>query len=261
MSGDHRAQRCRLHEWLKAVTSATGPKPQRLRHACHVLACFMRGDGTAGCFPGTRKVGEAMAVSQATASRDLRALERQGWVVVNRIPGQFGKVRCHYYPAVPMSLYTDSMNGANESAIETHSNLNESAPSANESKTLGNESRARLIESPSVTPKSQSEISTEKITSHGMTRGAASPSPVEAGSAAQKPEPWTDQSLRWGIQNMRKLGWSDDRILKKYARFGMTAAHFAATEATRTSPTQPTGPAAALECVGTCPPHPPTRVP
>jgi hypothetical protein len=145
----------------------------------------MRGDGTAGCFPGTRKVGEAMAVSQATANRDLRQLERQGWLAIESKRAQFGKVRRRYYPAVPMSLYTDSMNGVNESAIETHSNLNESGSALNESRERRIESREFRIESPSVTPKSQSEISTEKITSHGVTRSAASPPPAEAGSAAQ----------------------------------------------------------------------------
>jgi hypothetical protein len=148
----------------------------------------MRGDGAAGCFPGTRKVGAVMAVSQSTANRDLRELERQGWIAVESVPAQFGKVRRRYYPAVPMSLYTDSMNGANESAIETHSNLNESGSALNESRERRIESRECRIESLSVTPKSQSEISTEKITSHGVTRSAASPSPANAVSAAQESE-------------------------------------------------------------------------
>ena len=96
--------RVRLYDWLRAVMSARGPIPQRLRHACHVLACFMRGDGSAGCFPSRRAVGEAMGVSYRTAGRDLDELERQGWIRAETVRRQFGKRGRRYFPAIPETI-------------------------------------------------------------------------------------------------------------------------------------------------------------
>ncbi|HUN73364.1 MAG TPA: hypothetical protein VMU40_02500 [Steroidobacteraceae bacterium] len=205
-----------VNVWLKAVMSKTGPLPQRLRHACHVLACFMRGDGAEGCFPSQRTVGDAMGVSHRTAGRDLGSLEQRGWIQSETVRRQFGKVGRRYFPAVPLDNGTAEhvpINSANGTPSVTHADRNGTADRVNGTNREEIGTNGERIGTPSVSLKSLTEISTEK--------SAASPSPAIAGSAAPKP----DLDLHDQVTALRALGWSDERILAKWKAKGMTEAH------------------------------------
>jgi len=67
-------------------------------------------------------------------------------------------------------------------------------------------------------------ISSE-ITKEISSKSAASPSPAKAGSAARNSEPLTDERLHEIVRTLRGVGWTENEILQKHAKLGMTAAH------------------------------------
>src|SRR5689334_22350931 len=144
--------RTSLSAWIRAVMSKHGPTPSRLRHACHVLATFMRGDGSEGCFPAQRTVADAMGVAQRTAGRDLERLEEQGWVETQSVKRQFGRLGKRFYPAVPdnESSKDDSIRPSIESSKLAHSGNESCRNQHNESFGGIIESNASIIESPRV---------------------------------------------------------------------------------------------------------------
>ena len=217
-----------LNDWLRVVMSAQGPKPQRLSHACHVLAWFMRGDGADGCFPSLRTVAVALKVSYRTAGRDLAALERQGWTQTEAVRRQFGKRGRRYFPAIPDGIEVNGTRMAvpiepsivTPSVSQSPNGTNPPAANGTNAAIIGTNS-ARIV-TPSVSQKSLTEISNSE-------GSAAPPAPANAGSAAPEPEPMTDQALRDQVRILRRLrGWTDARILDKYAKRGMTADHLTA---------------------------------
>lgn len=175
--------RVTLNGWLGAVISTQGPASQRLRHTCHALASFMRGDGGGGCYPGTRAIGRAMHVSQRTASRDLLALEQLGWIETESTRRQYGRISRRYFPAVPRlnEPHSDSINPLNESAMVTQSGMADDIEpdpfGIIEPNCQSIEPNGHRIEPPSVALKSLTEISTEK--------SAPTPLPAHAGSGPQ----------------------------------------------------------------------------
>ena len=201
--------------------------PPELRHLCLTLARFMSGDGSEGCYPGTRKLADRVGVHRATVSRWLHQLVALGWLDRELRKRQFGRLGGHYWPAIPMAQHDApirNVNGAPERAnlsplAHSATGLAHSAPEL----AHGNAELAHLACARSLT-----ESLTEKNGAQ-VRLGAASPSPANAGSAAQEqePEPWPDAKLRLQVQVLRAMRWSDDRILAKHGRHGMTSSHLA----------------------------------
>jgi hypothetical protein len=209
------ATRVPLSTWLEALESEHGPLPPELRHACLTLARFMAGDGSAGCFPGTRTLAVRIGVHRATVSRWLHQLVQLGWLDRELRRRQFGRLGGHYFPALPMA-HADApihaANGAPERANSLNGALEAGVNGASEGK-IG--ARDREIGAPSVRL-----TLTESLTE----KSAAAPLPANAGAAARH-ERMTDGTLREQARVMRMMRWSDERILKKYAKHGMTPAH------------------------------------
>jgi hypothetical protein len=157
--------------------------PPELRHLCLTLARFMSGDGSEGCYPGTRKLADRIGVHRATVSRWLHQLVALGWLDRELRKRQFGRLGGHYWPAIPMALHDapiSNVNGASERAILPP--LAQGAP--------------RLAHSAPVLARENTELAhvacagspTESLTEKNGAQvrpGAATPSPAEAGYAAQ----------------------------------------------------------------------------
>jgi hypothetical protein len=201
--------RVALSAWLEAVESSNGPLPPELRHACLTLARFMSGDGSAGCFPGTRTLAARIGVHRATVSRWLHQLVQLGWLDRELRRRQFGRLGGHYFPTLPMA-HSDApipaANGAPERANSGNGASEASLNGASEGK-IG--ARKPEIGAPSVRL-----TLTESLTE----KSAATPSPAAAGSAAPKPEP-DPAYLRAEAFALVNAGKTDDEIA---AELGVT---------------------------------------
>ena len=200
-----------LSTWLAAVESLRGPLPSELRHACLTLARFMSGDGSAGCFPGTRKLAERIGVHRATVSRWLHQLVQLGWLDCELRRRQYGRLGGHYFPTLPLAHPDAPIRadiGAPERANISDGSSREEPNGASDSEIgarsheMGAPERARLLLTP-----------TEK--------SAATPSPVTAtGSAARKPELDPDpERLRARARTLQDAGKTDEQIA---AELGVT---------------------------------------
>lgn len=91
-------QRVSLIGWLDAIESESGPLPPELRHLCLTLSRCMSGDGSLGCYPGSRTLAVRLGVHRATVvSRWLRQLRDLGWLHIERRRTQYGREGGHYY--------------------------------------------------------------------------------------------------------------------------------------------------------------------
>jgi hypothetical protein len=195
--------------WLAAIESSRGPLPSQLRHTCFALARFMSGDGSDGCFPGTRKLAERIGVHRATVGRWLRQLVQLGWLDCELRRRQFGRLGGHYFPALPMAHSDVSnfvANGSPERANLPNGASRRDRDGALESeigarsREIGAPERARLLLTP-----------TEK--------SAAAPSPVIAtGSAALEPDPHLLR-LRAKARPLQEAGLTDEEVA---AQLGVT---------------------------------------
>lgn len=192
-----------LNTWLAAVESSHGPLPSELRHACLTLARFMSGDGSAGCYPGTRTLAARIGVHRATVSRWLHQLMQLGWLDCELRRRQYGRLGGHYFPTLPLA-HPDAPIRADIGAPERANSFNgasrEDRNGASDSEIgarsheIGATERARLLLTP-----------TEK--------SAATPSPVTAtGSAARKPEPDPDPYLRAKARKLQDAGKTDEEV-------------------------------------------------
>jgi hypothetical protein len=200
-----------LSTWLAAVESPHGPLPSELRHACLTLARFMSGDGSAGCYPGTRTLALRIGVHRATVSRWLRQLVQLGWLDCELRRRQFGRLGGHYFPTLPMAHPEAPILAANGAPERANSGNGASGADPNGASNseigartheIGAPERARLL-----------LTLTEK--------SAAAPSPVTAtGSAARKPEPEPDPHLRAKARTLQDAGKTDGEIA---AELGITS--------------------------------------
>lgn len=101
--------RASLRAWTTAFQSQAGPKHQRDRHVCHVLAHHMRGDGADGCFPSQRKVAEMTAMNRRTVVAVLTRLGQEGWIETEERTTNFGRKGSLYFPAIPATAIGASM--------------------------------------------------------------------------------------------------------------------------------------------------------
>lgn len=171
--------RVTLSHWLMVITSSHGPKHQRDRHLVHALALFMRGDGSAGCYPSQRALATVSAMNRRTIAASLNRLLSEGHLEAEERRAQFGRKAYRYFPAVPASLIGvpittpirkgigaprlhQSANGADSDEFNGAVAPGIGAVAPQDWRTLG-------------APESHTEISM---------KGAASPSPATAVSAA-----------------------------------------------------------------------------
>jgi hypothetical protein len=199
--------RVSLSTWLAAVESLNGPLPPELRHACLTLARFMDGDGSAGCFPGTRKIGVRIGVHRATVSRWLHQLVELGWLDREFRRRQFGRLGGHYFPAVPMAQHDAPIQAADGAPTRANSRNGASPANVNGAFEAEIGARDREIGAPSVRL-----TLTDSLTE----KSAAPPSPAIAGSAAQQPE--TDEErnqerLKAKAWSLLRDGKSDEQIV------------------------------------------------
>jgi hypothetical protein len=206
--------------WLAEVKGKDGPKPSQLRHVCLTIADDIRGDGSDGAFPSLRRIADKMGVAHTSVSRWVKQLAAAGWLEIVERPRQFRRVSWHYFLTLPV--------------LERHNapiSPDIGAPKRTNTNSLGAQV-TRIGASSSRIGASASRIGAPgwngSLTDLSLKEGAPSPSPPEAaGSAAPELGTMTDEWLRLEASGMRKLGWSDARILAKYGRFGMTTAHLA----------------------------------
>jgi DNA-binding transcriptional ArsR family regulator len=208
--------RVTLNDWLRAVETRSGPMPPELRHLCYLLARFMSGDGSGGCFPGTRTLAIRMGVSHAAVSRRLRRLREAGWLDVEPRRRQFGKPGWLYFPAIPMERLSVPINAQIGTPNRSNSVIGTLASNGLERSQPELERSLSKLERLSV-PDSLTDSLTEK--------SAASPAFADATSAA--PERMTDAGLCAQVRLLRQMHWTDERILKKFAKHGMTSEHLA----------------------------------
>jgi hypothetical protein len=131
-----------------------------------------------GCFPSQRTIGRKMGITHKTAAKALRALQATGWLEVEAVRRQFGRIGHRYYAAVPG-------NGEHDSPFDDLNGDTQIPQSANgeSERGLNGESFSRIGESGSKIGDTQiPQTLTDSITE----RSAASPSPADAGSAARK---------------------------------------------------------------------------
>lgn len=214
-----RDQRIRvsLSPWLAAVESSHGPLPPELRHACLTLARFLSGDGSSGCFPGTRELATRIGVHRATVSRWLHQLVQLGWLERELRRRQYGRLGGHYFPTLPLAhpdapIRTDigAPERANSGNGASHATFN----GAREGK-IG--ARSHEIGAPSVR-----QTLTESLTE----KSAASPPPVAAtGSAARNPEPDLER-LRAEARKLEDAGKTDEEIAAELGVTPERAAHW-----------------------------------
>src|SRR5687767_336076 len=96
--------RAPLNRWLQMVASKDGPTDHRDRHLCHVLALFMRGDGSDGCFPSLRTLADSMHLNRRTVSASIERLKASGFLEAEQRQAQFGRVGSRFFPALPQRL-------------------------------------------------------------------------------------------------------------------------------------------------------------
>lgn len=190
---------------------------------CLTLARFMSGDGASGCYPGTRKLALRVGVSHAAIGRRLKLLRDAGWLDVEPRRRQFGKPGCLYFPALPMERLSVPIEGANGTPERSNSGNGTVPSGAMERSPAELERSPAELERLSVTD-SLTDSLTEKTRACAR-ESAASPAPAAAGSAAPEPQEWTEDGLRLQVRTLRLMHWSDERILKKFAKHGMTRAH------------------------------------
>jgi hypothetical protein len=181
------------NDWLKAVVSEHGPKDERDRHVCHVLAHHMRGDGLAGCFPGQRHIAAMIPVDKNTVALSLKRLASAGWVEREPMPRQFGKTGFKFFPAVPDTVLR--LIGEPKQSPIRRRNGEPKTPQCSvngESAHINGEFRTKIGEFGSGIGESRTH---QKSLTEISTEGAASPSPATAASTAPTRDAYTEG--RW----------------------------------------------------------------
>ena len=173
-----------LNEWLRAVEQTTGPTPSELRHVCYVLARFMSGDGSDGCFPGARTLAIRVGVHHSTAARRVKRLHELGWLDVEPHRRQFGRIGARYFPAVPMSQLGATIQGSNVASERDYSANVAADPQNN----VAGEAGIVAGEAGIVAPESDRLLLTLTEEDARARESAASPLPAKAGSAAPEGE-------------------------------------------------------------------------
>jgi DNA-binding transcriptional ArsR family regulator len=195
--------RVTVSAWLRTIESSDGPLPEELRHVCLSLARFLSGDGSAGCYPGTRKLAIRVGVSHTAVSRRLKLLRNAGWLDVE--PRGRGFI---YFPAVP--------DGTLRRSSRERGN--------------GNPERATRVTPERATPMERSTRELERLSvtdslTDSLTEGAASPARGGPRSAAPRSEP-EQRSLRVWVADLRGKGQAPKQIAMSLERWypGLTAA-------------------------------------
>ena len=99
-----------VYVWLKAAESRDGPSGRtgdKARHLMLALARYLSGNGSRGCFPSSRTLGERMNLSRSTVSRLLDRLRREGWLRFEERKTKWGRPSFTYFPAIPDSMAHD----------------------------------------------------------------------------------------------------------------------------------------------------------
>jgi len=170
--------------------SECGPT-ERVRHLCHVLTGFMDAYG-GNCFPSQRTLGIRLGLSHKLAGRIARSAQASGWIELEEVRRQYGRVGHRYYAAAPEAVISDpkfklsrpaSHNGTTHSPNPDVQWDNAGSQSAN-----GTASHFTNGTTGSGIGTAEPKIGTTQDPGLLLTlteRGAASPSPVATGSAAQ----------------------------------------------------------------------------
>lgn len=196
-----------MNVWVRRVQSSDCPLRRELRHLCLTLFTFMRGDGSAGCYPGSRAVAKCMNVHRATVSRWLKELRELGWVHAEPRPLMYGKTGYTYYPAVPMAQQTAPIGlliGASERANPPNG---AAAPARIGARSDGIGARP---------PENGAPERARNLLLKSHTEIAASPSPADAGSAALNPEQVAF------VRDLYSMSYSPDQITELGRQRGLT---------------------------------------
>jgi hypothetical protein len=217
-------QRIGVFEWQKAVCSEHGPSSSVARLILMVVSLHMDPDG-GNAWPSQETIAERAAITSRCVVTHLGNAVRLGWLRRYTAGRTKQDWRLNGYEAtVPDDVYP-LLKGA-----ERHSprRVLKSGEGGSEPSTKGDAPGSKRVVK-LVQKGGEGDSHYLSRTSSITKEGAASPSPAKAGSAAQEqePEPWPDAKLRLQVQVLRAMRWSDDRILAKHGRHGMTSSHLA----------------------------------
>jgi hypothetical protein len=222
-------QRIGVFEWQKAVCSEHGLSNSVARLILMVISLHMDPDGS-NAFPSQETIAERAKVTTRSVVTHVGKAVRLGWLR-KYTAGRTGQ-GWHlngYEATVPDDVYP-LLKRSERPSPRPKAKRSErvSAPSAERGET---DSTNVMNMKAEVGERDSHYLSL--LTSPITKEGAAPPSPAEAGSAA--PERMHDESLRGIVRTMRLMRWTDEEILKKHAKYGMTAAHL--TDGNPGSPT------------------------
>jgi DNA-binding transcriptional MocR family regulator len=205
--------RVTVSAWLKAIETQTGPMPPELRHLCYVLARFMSGDGSEGCFPGTRTLAVRIGVHHSTVARRLKRLRDLGWLDVEQRKCQWGHVGGRFFPSIPMSQSDATIpDGNGASRRDNPANVAGDGPGMSQSDatipSAGNVAGdAGIVAGEAVIVAPECDRLLQTLTE----KSAASPARGEPRSAAPRSEQ-EQRTLRAWVADLRAKGQAPEQI-------------------------------------------------
>jgi hypothetical protein len=198
-----------LRRWHSLILSTDGPSNAEARLVALAIAHHVDW-GTFATVVGAETIATITQICERTVRNRIQQLICEGFLAARQIGrGRTWKLR-------ELTLrWPASRAGHEDARLAQDAGHDASRPVNGAAKTGTAASHDRQGVHP-ISSETTKEISS---------KSAAPPSPAEAGSAAPEQQLWTDDQLRHHVKSMRRLFWSDERILKKYARFGMTDSH------------------------------------
>lgn len=241
------------HAYREAVLSKDGPTHSTARLVA--IALTMRMDArTLESFASIELVAELTRLSERTVSTAIAKLRREGWIeertkargrefwlkyrratLPDRLPEESAGSQAAGHPEEIAGTRLPA-NGAGVPAIDARLPAIDGATAC---KTLHGDP-AGIADDPVL-----EILKKDPVQDPGANPGAATPPPADAGSAAhrrwsraeiiehekalERQKQRERQDLLQTIRTLRAIGWTDERILKKHAKDGVTDAHLKAT--------------------------------